>query len=773
MRAARSLGHAPPSARPLAMVVRVGPLATASRKPRQARKGAAVAVKPGAGMRLARAASIVASTAPRRPLGDPSGARRAMVHFGSSDRSTHPEHALSYQALARTWRPRTFDDLVGQEHVVKALVHALDDDRLHHAYLFTGTRGVGKTTIARILAKCLNCEQGVSSRPCGECSACREIDEGRFVDLLEVDAASRTKVEDTRDLLDNVQYAPTRGRYKVYLIDEVHMLSGHSFNALLKTLEEPPPHVKFLLATTDPQKLPVTVLSRCLQFNLKRLPLSLIEPRLAVVTEAEKIGAEPGALALLARAADGSMRDALSLLDQAAAYCQGELTDAEVRAMLGTIDRQHAVRLLDGLATGDAAALLAEVAELDERVPDYVAALDELAGLIQRVAIAQVAGVADDDEHGDPETLRRLAGLIPAEDLQLYYQIALIGKRDLHLAPSERAGFEMALLRMATFRPAEAAPAANDAPASGGGAAKARATAAKAAAGPSRRAGSARQSEAVSKPEAASKSEAARKSEASKPDGDLRSVAARESETNATPAEASDHEARHGARGKGPGVRPATVRSPAHDAVHGPAAAPVRGRGPGPTGVAEGAAAATAETPRTVSRGRVMAATAAATEIEMPIARPAPTAAVEYDAGADGLPSDQAGWNDLVSRLRLRGGGRQLAGSCHLDGCEGDLLRLTLDSARQHLYTETLREKLVQAIGAACGRPVRLQIEIGEPGSETLAQRRDREAAERQRAAVEQIARDPCVAALEETFGATVDPTSIRPRPSRRSSTNH
>ncbi len=360
---------------------------------------------------------------------------------------------MSYQALARTWRPGKFADLVGQEHVVKALVHALDDDRLHHAYLFTGTRGVGKTTIARIFAKCLNCEKGVSSVPCGECSSCMEIDQGRFVDLLEVDAASRTKVEDTRDLLDNVQYAPSRGRYKVYLIDEVHMLSGHSFNALLKTLEEPPPHVKFLLATTDPQKLPITVLSRCLQFNLKRLPVNLIQARLTLVTEKEKLDAEAAALNQIARAADGSVRDALSLLDQAAAYCEGSMTDSEVRTMLGTIDGEHAAKLLDALAAGSPETVLAEVAVLDERAPDYIAVLDELASLIQRVTVTQLAGTICDD-FPDEEIVRPLAEKLAAEDLQLFYQIALIGKRDLHLAPTMRAGFEMILLRMLTFGPA-------------------------------------------------------------------------------------------------------------------------------------------------------------------------------------------------------------------------------------------------------------------------------------------------------------------------------
>jgi DNA polymerase III subunit gamma/tau len=364
---------------------------------------------------------------------------------------------MSYQALARKWRPRLFADLVGQEHVLRALVHALDNNRLHHAYLFTGTRGVGKTTIARILAKALNCEQGVSSEPCGACSACLDIDAGRFVDLLEVDAASRTKIEDTRDLLDNVQYSPARGRYKVYLIDEVHMLSRHSFNALLKTLEEPPPHVKFLLATTDPQNLPVTVLSRCLQFNLKRLPVTLIRERLRLVADSEALEFEGPALDLLARAADGSVRDALSLLDQAASHGGGRLAEQDVASMLGTVDREHAVRLLDAVVAGDGPRILAEMATLDERVPDYDDVLGTLAALLQRAAVLQAAPGLEDDEDGLTPRARPLAQAASPEDLQLWYQVAVAGRRDLPLAPSPRAGCEMVLLRMLAFR--YAAPA--------------------------------------------------------------------------------------------------------------------------------------------------------------------------------------------------------------------------------------------------------------------------------------------------------------------------
>ncbi len=368
---------------------------------------------------------------------------------------------MSYIVLARKWRPKRFAEMVGQEHVLRALANALDSGKVHHAFLFTGTRGVGKTTIARILAKSLNCETaGVSSNPCGVCAACREIDEGRFVDLIEVDAASRTKVDDTRELLDNVQYAPTRGRYKVYLIDEVHMLSNHSFNALLKTLEEPPPHVKFLLATTDPQKLPVTVLSRCLQFSLKRLPASLIGDRLKFIAEAEKLEFEPAAAALLARAAEGSMRDALSLLDQLIAFGGGTLNEANTRAMLGTIDRGHVGRLIDALARADGPALLAEVRQLDLDAPDYDRVLVELAAFLQRLAIVQIVPeAAQQDEEFDAGSLAGLARAISPEDVQLYYQIALGGRRDLAVAPEPRAGFEMTLLRMLAFRPDSGIPA--------------------------------------------------------------------------------------------------------------------------------------------------------------------------------------------------------------------------------------------------------------------------------------------------------------------------
>lgn len=366
---------------------------------------------------------------------------------------------MSYQVLARKWRPRFFDEMVGQEHVLRALINALNDGRLHHAYLFTGTRGVGKTTIARILAKCLNCEEGVSARPCGTCASCREIAEGRFVDLIEVDAASRTRVEDTRELLDNVQYAPTRGRFKVYLIDEVHMLSTHSFNALLKTLEEPPEHVKFLLATTDPQKLPVTILSRCLQFSLKNMTPERIVGYLGKVLDAESVPYDEPALWSLGRAAQGSMRDALSLTDQAIAFGEGEVHDAQVNAMLGSMDRGRLFRLAEVMAKADAAEILAETASMAEHSPDYDEILQGLLHIWHRASLAQVVPDAIDNAEGDREAILQLSVAMPAEDLQLCYQIALQGRQDMAIAPDPRQGFEMILLRMLAFRPApESAP---------------------------------------------------------------------------------------------------------------------------------------------------------------------------------------------------------------------------------------------------------------------------------------------------------------------------
>ncbi len=360
---------------------------------------------------------------------------------------------MSYQVLARKWRPKSFDQLVGQEHVSQALINGLDQDRVHHAFLFTGTRGVGKTTIARILAKCLNCDTGVTSRPCGECSSCVDIDQGRFIDMMEIDAASRTGVDDMRELLESAHYTPTHGRYKVYIIDEVHMLSPQSFTALLKTLEEPPPHVKFVLATTDPHKIPVTILSRCLCFNLRRLLPDQIGNFLKLIVESEGVEAESQALVSISRAADGSMRDGLSLLDQAIAYGAGKLTLSDVENMLGLVDHAHITSMVSALACGDAEALLAIVEELLAQSRDLETVLLSLAEVLHRVTLVQCVPGYRDPERSDWDAIAELGQLISAEDAQLFYQIAIKGRDELGLAPDPRTGLEMTLLRMLAFRP--------------------------------------------------------------------------------------------------------------------------------------------------------------------------------------------------------------------------------------------------------------------------------------------------------------------------------
>jgi len=526
---------------------------------------------------------------------------------------------MSYLVLARKWRPKNFADTVGQEHVLRALINALDSERLHHAYLFAGTRGVGKTTIARILAKALNCETGPTSKPCGKCSACQEIDEGRFVDLIEVDAASKTKVDDTRELLDNVQYSPARGRFKVYLIDEVHMLSRSSFNALLKTLEEPPPHVKFLLATTDPQKLPVTVLSRCLQFNLKRLSPKLIRERLELICGEEKVNADAAALALIARAADGSLRDALSLLDQAIAYCGGDVDSDAVAGMLGTIDRQHVARIVHLLASGDAPGMLAAIREIDEQFPDYARLLDDMATMLQRIAVYQVVGATDVDDEVDENEIAVFAANLSPEDVQLFYQIALIGRRDLHLGPDPRSGAEMTLLRMLAFQP--------------GG-------------------------------------------------------------TVQQPADADN------SRGAPAG------QSPAHS-------------GPARTAVTASA--------------------------------------------AEAAPWQDPDWSDLINKLDFSGAGKLLASNCAFVRRRQNVLHLCLDGKSESLLTQSTQAALTRALCAHYGETLRVEIVIGETDTATPIQQQARRTDAKYEAARASIEADPTIKALQDMFGAELNPDSIEP----------
>ncbi|MBV5754532.1 DNA polymerase III subunit gamma/tau [Pseudomonas aeruginosa] len=676
---------------------------------------------------------------------------------------------MSYQVLARKWRPRSFREMVGQTHVLKALINALDNQRLHHAYLFTGTRGVGKTTIARILAKCLNCETGVSSTPCGECSVCREIDEGRFVDLIEVDAASRTKVEDTRELLDNVQYSPTRGRYKVYLIDEVHMLSSHSFNALLKTLEEPPPHVKFLLATTDPQKLPVTILSRCLQFSLKNMPPERVVEHLTHVLGAENVPFEDDALWLLGRAADGSMRDAMSLTDQAIAFGEGKVLAADVRAMLGTLDHGQVYGVLQALLEGDARALLEAVRHLAEQGPDWGGVLAEILNVLHRVAIAQALPEAIDNGQGDRERVLGLAQALPAEDVQFYYQMGLIGRRDLPLAPDPRSGFEMVLLRMLAFRPADADGAPRT-PLKDLGISKAT-------------------TDPANSPVAGAASPAPVAAVAAAP-----VVAAPVEAPAAPPAAPSAPPAAIEAR-----VAEAVVEEPAAAAevvdLPWEEPAPSLAAEPEPEPEPEPLAVEAPSAPPAVAVEAVVETVLEALPAALPVApdeqdeqddEPPPAddyyevdmdtlayldAAPEPDVVVveEPLPAAKpatglaAEWLELFPRLGLGGLTASIAANCTLVAADGDHWHLHLDPGQSALFNATQQRRLNDALNQHLGRTLKLEVTLQKPEQETPAQAAARRRAERQRAAEASIDADPLVRQLREQFAAVVRDGTIEP----------
>ena len=611
---------------------------------------------------------------------------------------------MSYQVLARKWRPRTFEDMVGQEHVLQALIHALENQRLHHAYLFTGTRGVGKTTIGRLLARCLNCETGITPRPCGTCSSCVEIQEGRFVDLIEIDAASRTGVDDMRELTDNVQYAPSRGRYKVYLIDEVHMLTNQSFNAFLKTLEEPPEHVKFLLATTDPQKLPVTVLSRCLQFNLKRMTPEHIAGHLTHVLTAEQIPFEEPALWLLARAADGSMRDALSLTDQAIAFGNQKLSASDVSSMLGTIDQQDIERIVSSLVDRDGPGLLAEISRIADFAPDYSIILADLLSLFHRVTMEQVVPGSADNALGDAAQVQSLARKLSAEDAQLFYQAALMGRKDLAITPDARMGFEMTLLRMLAFRPGSdrrGPPAGNSA--------------------------------------------------GSVPDGESRD----EPEPAAEPATAP-----------APEVSAATVNAPEAplappwDLDPEPEPEPEFGPAPEPLQEPMPAAADAPLVPELPQKSAPVVDEAPEPSLlegvkETP-AEPVPAA----------LPEGEFVWERDFRSLGIVGMPGNLASHSTMSRA-GDIITLLIDTGHARLLNARHEEKILAALRNHFGDAIQLKIEQGDAGSHTPAAYEERQRKARQAAAEDSIRNDPLVKSIVERFEARVVEDSIRPTKDR------
>jgi len=653
---------------------------------------------------------------------------------------------MSYQVLARKWRPRSFREMVGQTHVLKALINALDSQRLHHAYLFTGTRGVGKTTIARIIAKCLNCETGVSSTPCGQCSVCREIDEGRFVDLIEVDAASRTKVEDTRELLDNVQYAPSRGRFKVYLIDEVHMLSSHSFNALLKTLEEPPPHVKFLLATTDPQKLPVTILSRCLQFSLKNMPPERVVEHLTHVLGAENVPFEPDALWLLGRAADGSMRDAMSLTDQAIAFGEGKVLAEDVRSMLGTLDHGQVYGVLQALLEGDARALLDAVRHLAEQGPDWGGVLAEILNVLHRVAIAQALPEAVDNGQGDRERVLALAQALPAEDVQFYYQMGLIGRRDLPLAPDPRSGFEMVLLRMLAFRPAgdESAPRT-----------------------PLKSLGI---SPATTDSEAApvaARPAAAVAAAAPPPVPVVEPVVTAAAPVTPTAAPVMSQPAVV-AEQPAPQSASDTVAAPIDLPWEEPAAPAVAVAEPTQATPGEALAVVPADDydddePPLSDEDYFEAETQAEVYLHGLDEAQAETSTAEPEPAMEPATGLAAEWQDIYLKLGLSGLTGSIASNCTLISVEDDRWLMHLDPAQSALFNATQQRRLNDALNQYHGRTLQLVIELERPRQETPAQAAARRRAERQRAAEQSIQSDPVVQQLMEQFAAVIREGTIEP----------
>ena len=668
---------------------------------------------------------------------------------------------MSYQVLARKYRPASFEELEGQEHVLRALVNALENDRLHHAYLFTGTRGVGKTTIARILARCLNCEQGVTAKPCGVCSSCVEIAEGRSVDLIEVDAASRTKVEDTRELLDNVQYMPTHNRFKVYLIDEVHMLSTHSFNALLKTLEEPPEHVKFLLATTDPKKLPVTVLSRCLQFNLKNLSPERVVNYLKQILPVEGIEFEESALWLLGRAADGSMRDALSLTDQAISFGNNAVNEADVKMMLGSIDQGEVYALLDALIAKDGQAILDRVNQLADHAPDYPGLLSEMLAVLHRIALAHAVPEGLDNSHGDRARVMELVKSISAEDVQLLYQIGLIGQRDLPYAPNLRSGFEMILLRMLAFTPfahdEDSALAEKKSPELGQQAPEPATTPAKTVASPSQRIeqptsavsellDSLKNSKPLSAPPVDSAPGNPLDDQSDVIDFDSDPVEPVRAEvSSASPKKTIEKKPSEKTQSENTQNRKTETQEPVTKAE------------PAPATPSEATHSAKQQSSAQSTAGRE---DKTAAPLANTVAQPAPPKAVTGEPYA--LSSEH--WVDILRSLELSGVTYSVASNCAMTAAGEDHCTLTLSESHASLSSKNHETRIAKALAEYYGREIRLTFELGETSTPTPSEIEADRREQARLAAVKIIEDDSNVQKLIENFDGTLITESIEAR---------